>query len=129
MSNSTADENTLVSNAKHTESKILAGKSLGGKLAIKYQLEKRDAEALILLAPVAKPDNRYRQIEAPVLILHGTKDDTIPIENLREIATYFPNCKLVEIADVNHGFNGKEVETANIIREWLKSVDKLSVNL
>ena len=80
------------------------------------------------MAPAAKPDNQYRHIETPILILHGTKDDTIPIENSREMETYFSNCKLVEIADVGHGYEGKEVETADIIREWLKSIDKMCRN-
>jgi dipeptidyl aminopeptidase/acylaminoacyl peptidase len=55
-------------------------------------------------------------MKRPLLIIHGTKDDTIPIENSREMGHYFNNYKLVEIADVGHGYYGKEAETADIIK-------------
>lgn len=115
-----ADKEELSSKAG-TESKILIGKSLGGRIAVEFYLEHKDIDALVLLAPAIQADDRYREIEIPVLIIHGLDDDTVPIENSREIQKYFKNCKLVEIPETDHGYKGKEAEVAKIVAKWIAS--------
>jgi len=106
---------------RKVKSKILIGKSLGGRVAVEHQLEYKDAEALVLLAPAVEARDGLKEIEIPVLIIHGTEDTTIPIENSRELKKYFKNCKLVEIPDTDHAYRGKEKEVAKLIAEWLNS--------
>ncbi len=118
-----ADKNELQSVALKAERKVLIGKSAGGRAAVNYQLEKSDAEALILLAPGVKADGRNEEIRVPVLILHGTKDRVISIENSRRLAKSLRNSKLVEVPGVGHVFEGRETETARTIREWLNSLN------
>lgn len=114
-----ADEKDLLSRARYVKLKILVGKSAGGRIAVNYQLEFKDSRALVLLAPGARPNSRLNQIQIPVLIIHGTRDNVIPIENSRKIVEYIKNSKLVEIQGVGHGYEGKESEIAEIIKEWL----------
>jgi pimeloyl-ACP methyl ester carboxylesterase len=117
-----ADEEYLESKAVKIKSKILIGKSYGGSLAIKYQIKHKDAEALILLAPYVKLREQYREIKIPVLIVHGTEDQVIPIQNSRELEKLFDNCKLVEIQGADHGYLGKELETAQLVADWVNSL-------
>jgi pimeloyl-ACP methyl ester carboxylesterase len=117
-----ADLEELVAKAGEIRPKILIGKSLGGKIATDYQLEYKDSKSLILLAPAIREDQRYKEIDIPVLIVHGTEDNVIPIENSKKIKKYFKNCKLVEISQTDHSFTGKESETANTIVNWLNSL-------
>ncbi|MDQ1280398.1 MAG: uncharacterized protein QG670_1661 [Thermoproteota archaeon] len=117
-----ADERDLLSRVKNVKLKILVGKSAGGRIAVNYQFENKDAQALVLLAPGTRSDNRLSQIQVPILIVHGTKDNVIPLENSRKIAKLFKNCKLVEIPGIGHSFEGKESEIAEIIKEWIISL-------
>ena len=122
LANANAED--LLSEAREVESKILVGKSYGGRIAVDYQLEYKDAEALVLLAPAVKAKERHREIEIPVLIVHGTEDRVISAENSRELKECFKNGKLVEISGADHGYKGKELETADIIAVWVDSLKK-----
>ena len=117
-----ADAENLESKAVEINPKILIGKSYGGSLAIKYQIKHKDAKALILLSPFVKVREQYREIKIPILIVHGTEDRVIPTQNSRELEKLFDNCKLVEIQGADHGYEGKELETAKIIVDWVNSL-------
>ena len=88
-----ANAEDLLSKSRGVELKILVGKSYGGKIAIDYQLEHKDAEALVLLAPAVKAEERHREIEIPVLIVHGTEDRVISAENSRKLRECFRNSR------------------------------------
>lgn len=119
-----ANVEDLLTKAREVESRILVGKSYGGKIAIDYQLEHKDAEALVLLAPAAKAKEQYWEIEIPVLIVHGTEDRVISAENSRKLRERFKNSRLVEMPGADHGYKGKELETAEIIADWINSLKK-----
>jgi pimeloyl-ACP methyl ester carboxylesterase len=117
-----ADEQNLVKKAANVQHKIIIGKSLGGRIALDYQLEYKNAEALILLSPAAEAIDEFREIEIPILLIHGTKDLVISIENSRELKTYLRNSKLIEIENADHSYRGKEKETAEIVANWILSL-------
>jgi pimeloyl-ACP methyl ester carboxylesterase len=117
-----ADEEDLESKAGKIKSKILIGKSYGGNLAIKYQIRHNDAKALVLLAPAVNVKEQIREIKIPVLIVHGTEDRVVPIDNSRKLEKQFESSKLVEIQGADHGYQGKELDTAKIIANWIKSL-------
>ena len=119
-----ANAEDLLSKAREVKSKILVGKSYGGKIAIDYQLEYKDAKALVLLAPAVIAKERHREIEIPVLIVHGTEDRVISADNSRDLKECFKNGRLVEIPGADHGYKGKESETAEIIANWIDSLKK-----
>ena len=103
-------------------SKILVGKSAGGRLVVEYQIRHKDAKALILLAAAVKAKEQIREIKIPVLIIHGTVDRVVPIDNSRELAKQFENSRLVEIQGADHSYKGKEQETAEIIAKWIDDI-------
>jgi pimeloyl-ACP methyl ester carboxylesterase len=112
----------LESKAGSITSKILVGKSAGGRLVVEYQIKHKDAKALVLLAAAAKAREQVREIKIPVLIIHGTADRVVPIENSRELVKQFENSRLVEVQGADHRYKGKEQETAKIIADWIKSL-------
>lgn len=112
----------LESKAGRITSKILVGKSAGGRLVVEYQMRHKDAKALVLMAAAVKAKEQIREIKIPVLIIHGTADRVVPIENSRELARQFGNSRLVEVQDADHSYKGKEQETTKIIAEWIKEV-------
>jgi len=112
----------LESKAEGITSKILVGKSAGGGLVVEYQMRHKDAKALVLLAAAVKAKEQIKEIRIPVLIVHGTADRVVPIENSRVLAKQFENSRLVEIQGADHSYKGKEQETAKIIAEWINGV-------
>lgn len=66
------------------------------------------------------PDKlQFQKIEAPVLVVHGSKDRVAPIGGAKEWIDLFPDAKLLELKDAGHMpwiENGPEVMTA--IREF-----------
>jgi hypothetical protein len=48
---------------------------------------------------VARIDRGWPAINCPTLILHGRRDETVPIEGSRELATQNANVRLVELDD------------------------------
>jgi len=48
------------------------------------------------------------RIKVPTLIIHGTADESVPIEQSRKTAQLIPNCQLIEIEDADHRYSKKE---------------------
>lgn len=48
---------------------------------------------------VARVDRGWPRLHCPTLILHGRRDETVPIDTSRELATANPSVKLVELDD------------------------------
>jgi dipeptidyl aminopeptidase/acylaminoacyl peptidase len=46
-----------------------------------------------------------KNIKIPCLIVHGTKDETIPIETSRKISSILEDCIYVEIKEADHPFS------------------------
>ncbi len=69
--------------------------ALGGEVSIRYDLQ---ADGLRYLEPVPPP--------APITIIHGHRDQTVPIEPARSYAARFPG--KVQLIEVNsdHDLNG-----------------------
>jgi pimeloyl-ACP methyl ester carboxylesterase len=98
---------------------ILAGKSMGGKVALEHQLKHKDAAALVLLAPAVEADEKFGKIKVPTLIVHGTADPVIPIDNSRKMNKIIASSKLIEIKDADHSYRGKEAETVKAVAEFI----------
>jgi pimeloyl-ACP methyl ester carboxylesterase len=57
--------------------------------------------------------DRLPQIKAPALVIFGTADRLIPVENSRLLASRIPNAELVILENVGHGLFIEAAEEAN----------------
>jgi fermentation-respiration switch protein FrsA (DUF1100 family) len=48
------------------------------------------------------PRNRIRDVDAPVLIVHGADDDVVPIGSLHELAAAKPDAETLIVPDARH---------------------------
>jgi pimeloyl-ACP methyl ester carboxylesterase len=87
---------------------LVIGSSYGGATAICAAMRHRARggriSGLILCAPALKLREEPIQslklsAPAPTIILHGTRDDVVPIDGSRELAARDPNVKLLELDD------------------------------
>jgi pimeloyl-ACP methyl ester carboxylesterase len=86
---------------------ILVGSSYGGLMAAMYTCDNEwKVKKLVLLAPALDLDEfepyLERKVEVPVIVYHGSRDDVVPVESVREIAeTIFTNIQY-NIVDDDH---------------------------
>ncbi|MBN2538743.1 MAG: alpha/beta hydrolase [Deltaproteobacteria bacterium] len=71
---------------------VLVGSSYGGLMAAMYACDnEHKIKRLILLAPALDLEEfkpyLNRKIEVPVVLYHGSRDDVVPLEQVREIAS------------------------------------------
>ena len=57
--------------------------------------------------------DRLPEIKVPTLVIAGTADRLIPVENSRILASRIPNAELVILENMGHGFTGEAPEEAN----------------
>lgn len=64
-------------------------------------------------------------VNCPVLIIHGNKDEFVPLEHSKEALNYLPKeSKLEVIEGANHKFTGYEEKVAEISSKWIKEMFK-----
>ncbi|MCK9274219.1 MAG: alpha/beta hydrolase [Syntrophales bacterium] len=89
------------------ENLIIVGSSFGGLMASIFACDNRNkVNKLILLAPALELQEfnscRKERLNIPVVVYHGSKDDVVPINPVREIASeIFANLEY-NIIDDNH---------------------------
>jgi len=77
---------------------------------------KRQAEAIL----AHDTYDRLPQIKAPTLVIAGSADRIMPVENSRLIASRIPNAELVLLKNVGHGFFYQAADKANnVILDFL----------
>ena len=57
--------------------------------------------------------DRLPEIKAPTLVIAGSADRLIPVENSRILASRIPGAELVILEDMGHGFAGEARDEAN----------------
>lgn len=115
------------------------GKSFGGMIML--TLPSQNIKAKVLWAPaigIAESDSNIdtylstplgsleslldmkvnraflEKIEIPILIIHGTVDDNVPLSNSEQLVSILPNAKLVAIKGADHSYRTREHEDAVI---------------
>ncbi|RRK09952.1 alpha/beta hydrolase [Lactiplantibacillus garii] len=63
----------------------------------------------LLNIDITKIATKYR---GPVLIVHGTSDDVVPIKYVERAAHNFPNATFKKITGAGHGFEGSDQQRA-----------------
>jgi dipeptidyl aminopeptidase/acylaminoacyl peptidase len=67
------------------------------------------------------PSN-FKSLTIPALIVHGTKDETVPFKAAEELVSWNINATLFAIENANHNFGGKHPWDSDALPEDLKMV-------
>jgi dipeptidyl aminopeptidase/acylaminoacyl peptidase len=59
-------------------------------------------------AQKAKGYEAAKKIKIPTLIVHGDKDDSVPIEQSKKTASLMENCRLQVVKGADHGYSNEE---------------------
>ena len=66
--------------------------------------------------------DKVKDIKCPVLIIHGTRDKSVDIENSKKLVKGFPNGKLIILEGANHGLeiNGDRTLSNQLFGDWFE---------
>ena len=129
--------NALKAEGIGPERTLLLGRSLGSGIAVELAL-RHPCKQLILvspytsmvdmgrlvvgpLAPLVVPDrfdnlSKIGRLKMPVVILHGTRDDVIPVRMGRALAAAAPGARLIEVPEASHNnFPGLEARLVGVV--------------
>lgn len=68
-----------------------------------------------------------KQMQIPLLIVHGTKDETIPVEAAIEMSQWNNKSELVLLENSNHNFGGKHPYNENALTNDLETAVKATI--
>ena len=96
------------SQAAHPSPHVDAVVSLAGVLDLRAAADERLGDGAV--AELLGPDGRLDDLDPaqlpappmPTVLLHGDRDDEVPIEQARRYAAAHPSARLVELADADH---------------------------
>jgi uncharacterized protein len=64
-----------------------------------------------------------RPVRAPWLLMHGTKDDLVPVQDSRDVVQNVPHARLQEIEGADHLFTGEPTTTAvHTVADWINGL-------
>ena len=129
--------NALKAEGIGPERTVLLGRSLGSGIAVELAL-RHPCKQLILvspytsmvdmgrlvvgpLAPLVVPDRfdnlgKIGRLRMPIVILHGTRDEVIPVRMGRALAAAAPGARLIEVPEASHNnFPGLEEKLVQAI--------------
>ena len=95
-----------------TRDLVIVGSSYGGLMAAVFACENEPSvKKIILLAPALNLDQfvpfRNRKVDIPVVVYHGNRDDVVPVDEVKTIATaVFTNIEY-HIIDDDHPLHDK----------------------
>ncbi len=69
-----------------------------------------------------------KQMQVPFLIIHGTKDETIPVEAAIEMKEWNNKSELLLLENSNHNFGGKHPYNENTLTPDLETAVNASIN-
>jgi len=66
-----------------------------------------------------------RKIKIPVIIVHGSRDEIVPIEQSKKVSRIFKNCRLVVLKGATHNFTRPQLKKAiSIFSDFTVEVSK-----
>jgi pimeloyl-ACP methyl ester carboxylesterase len=68
-----------------------------------------------------------KQMQTPLLIIHGTKDETIPVEAAIEMNQWNPKSELLLLQNSNHNFGGRHPFTEKTLTSDLEAAVNASI--
>ncbi len=73
----------------------------------------------VRVAQTIRVEEAMDRFRGPVLMIHGEKDETVPVEDSVKAAQRYRQCRLEIIPGESHHFDRNLPRTEEIIREWL----------
>lgn len=66
--------------------------------------------------------DKVKKIKCPILIIHGTADESVAIEDSRKVVKKFPNAKLIELKGADHALaiNGDRTVSNKLFGDWFE---------
>lgn len=87
----------------------LMGSSFGGMASIMAASASNDVFLLALKSPVSEYlGNAAKKIKIPTLIVHGSDDEVVPVEQSKKTAGLIKNCRLEIIRKADHRYSEPE---------------------
>ena len=74
----------------------------------------------VRVAQTIHPEEAIDRFPGPVLLLHGDADDTVPLQDSRDAARRYKNCRLAVIPGESQHFDRHPEQMKAAIRDWLK---------
>ncbi len=74
----------------------------------------------IRVAQMIHAEDAVDRFHGPVLILHGEKDDVVPLRDSEDVAGRYRNGSLTVIPGENHSFEFHQDQMQAVIQEWLQ---------
>ena len=81
----------------------LLGHSRGGAIAVAYAAQDERLRALVTWGAPAAPE--AAAVRAPWLIVHGERDETVPVQEARELRRAAPAAELLLVKGGSHTFS------------------------
>jgi pimeloyl-ACP methyl ester carboxylesterase len=106
----------------------LAGSSRGGTTALRVGLKSDLVKFLVLICPGSTKENYKERLELasgyekPVLIIHASQDEFIPLDHSKDLCSKLSRCELVVVEGANHSFTDPKLHEirVNLSREFVK---------
>lgn len=76
----------------------------------------------IRVAQTVYAENAVDRFPGPVLLIHGDADDTVPLDDIREMAGRYRNCSLQVMHGETHHFDQYPDLMQSIIRDWISDI-------
>lgn len=67
-------------------------------------------------------EDAVRGYHGPVLIIHGDKDETVPVRYSREAAELYENCRLIILPGSNHTYDGHLSAVTEAVSSFLQEL-------
>jgi len=64
--------------------------------------------------------NDFKGVDCPLLIIHGSKDERVPLEDSKQAVKILPNAKLHIIEGMDHKGMEQKEEVAGLAEDWFK---------
>ena len=71
------------------------------------------------VAQIIHVEDATDRFKGPVLIVHGDRDDTVPVEDSRKYSERYKNCDLIVLPGETHHFDRHPDQMENLIRAWM----------
>lgn len=113
-----------------TETVVLGGRSMGGRVCSMAAAEGLPARGLVLVSYPLHPPGRLEKLRSehfpnlslPCLFVSGNRDTFASPAELEEATSLIPGPVALTFVDGDHGLKRRDVEVAALVADWIKTL-------